>query len=117
MTASRARQLRSRQTDAERKLWFLLRDRRLNGVKFRRQVPIGNYIVDFVCQEAKLIVEVDGSQHAEQVTYDSARTEWLGSVGYRVLRVWNNDLTENEEGVLTAILNELTGSNPNAQAH
>ncbi|HEX5599963.1 MAG TPA: endonuclease domain-containing protein [Hyphomicrobiaceae bacterium] len=114
MTTTRARQLRARQTDVERKLWFLLRDRRLNGAKFRRQVPIGNYFVDFVCQEAKLIVEVDGSQHSDQVAYDCARTEWLRSVGYRVLRIWNNDLTENEEGVLTAILNEL---DPNAQAH
>ena len=114
MTTSRARQLRARQTEAERKLWFLLRDRRLNGAKFRRQVPIGNYIVDFVCQEAKLIVELDGGQHADQVAYDTARTEWLAGVGYRVLRIWNNDLTENEEGVLTAIYNELE---PNAQAH
>jgi len=95
-------------------MWFLLRDRRLNGAKFRRQVPIGNYIVDFVCQEAKLIVEHDGGQHADQVAYDTARSEWLAAVGYRVLRFWNNDLTENEEGVLTAILNEL---DPNAQAH
>jgi adenine-specific DNA-methyltransferase len=92
----------------------LLRDRRLNGAKFRRQVPIGNYIVDFVCQEAKLVVELDGGQHADQVAYDTARTEWLVSVGYRVLRFWNTDLTENEEGVLTAIYNELES---NAQAH
>jgi very-short-patch-repair endonuclease len=70
--------------------------------------------VDFVSFEQRLIVEVDGSQHADQTTYDTARTEWLDSVGYRVLRIWNNDLTENEEGVLTAILNEL---DPNAQAH
>jgi very-short-patch-repair endonuclease len=114
VTTSRARQLRTRQTDAERKLWFLLRDRRLNGAKFRRQVPIGNYIVDFLCQESKLIVELDGGQHADQVAYDTARTEWLVSVGYRVLRCWNNELTENEEGVLTAIYNELES---NAQAH
>ena len=114
MTTTRARQLRARQTEAERLLWLLLRDRRLNGAKFRRQVPIGNYIVDFVCQEAKLIVELDGGQHADQVAYDAARSEWLAGVGYRVLRFWNNDLTENEEGVLTAILNEL---DPNAQAH
>jgi len=114
VTTSRARQLRVRQTEAERLLWFLLRDRRLNGAKFRRQVPIGNYIVDFVCQEAKLIVELDGGQHADQVEYDTARSKWLAGVGYRVLRFWNNDLTENEEGVLTAIFNEL---NPNAQAH
>ena len=114
MTTSRARQLRARQTDAERKLWFLLRDRRLNSAKFRRQVAIGNYIVDFICQEAKLIVELDGGQHADQVAYDTARTNWLEGVGYRVLRIWNNDLNGNEEGVLTAIFNEL---DQNAQAH
>src|SRR5688572_23598202 len=114
MTTSRARQLRARQTEAERLLWYLLRDRRLNGAKFRRQVPIGNYIVDFVCQEAKLVVELDGGQHTEQVAYDTARTEWLVSVGYRVLRIWNNELFENEDGVLTAIYNELES---NAQAH
>jgi very-short-patch-repair endonuclease len=114
MTTSRARQLRARQTEAERRLWFLLRDRRLNGAKFRRQVPIGNYIVDFVCQEAKLVVELDGGQHADQVAYDTARSEWLGGVGYRVLRIWNNEIFENEEGVLTAIYNELSS---HAQAH
>ena len=114
MTTSRARQLRARQTEAERRLWFLLRDRRLNGAKLRRQVPIGNYIVDFVCQEAKLIVELDGGQHAEQIVYDAARTKWLAEVGYRVLRIWNTELFENEEGVLTAIFNEL---DPHAQAH
>jgi adenine-specific DNA-methyltransferase len=114
VTPSRARQLRARQTEAERKLWYLLRDRRLNGAKFRRQVPIGNYIVDFVCQEAKLVVELDGGQHTEQVAYDTARSEWLATVGYRVLRFWNTDLTENEEGVLTATVNEL---DPHAQAH
>jgi very-short-patch-repair endonuclease len=79
-------------------------------------VPIGSYIVDFVCQEAKLIVELDGGQHADQVAYDIARSEWLAAVGYRVLRFWNNDLTENEEGVQSAILNELESS-PHAQAH
>jgi very-short-patch-repair endonuclease len=114
VTTSRARQLRARQTEAERKLWFLLRDRRLNGAKFRRQVPIGKYIADFVCQEAKLVVELAGGQHTDQIAYDTARTEWLAGVGYRVPRIWNNDLTENEEGVLTAILNEL---DPNAEAH
>ena len=114
MTGTRARRLRVQQTDAERRLWFLLRDRRLNGAKFRRQVPIGNYIVDFVCQDAKLVVELDGSQHADQTSYDATRTDWLKSVGYCVLRFWNNDLTQDEAGVLTKILDEL---NPHAQAH
>ena len=75
---------------------------------------MGPYILDFVCQEAKLIVELDGSQHSEQVGYDTKRSDWLATQGYRILRFWNNDLTQNEAGVLTQILNEL---NPNAQAH
>jgi very-short-patch-repair endonuclease len=114
VTKENARRLRVQQTDAERRLWFLLRDRRLNGAKFRRQVPLGAFVLDFVCQEAKLIIELDGSQHANQTAYDTARTDWLATQGYRVLRFWNNDLTQNEAGVLTQILNEL---NPNAQAH
>jgi len=115
--ASRARQLRASQTDAERLLWLRLRDRRLNGAKFRRQVPIGPYIVDFVCQDAKLVIELDGGQHGDQVNYDANRSAWLAAHGYRVVRFWNNELLENEQGVLTTILNELTGSKPNAQAH
>jgi very-short-patch-repair endonuclease len=117
VTATRARQLRASQTEVERLLWLRLRDRRLNGAKFRRQVPFGPYIVDFVCMEAKLVIELDGGQHGEQSTYDGARTDFLKSQGYRVLRFWNNELLENEQGVLTTILNELTESNPNAQAH
>ena len=117
MTNPRARQLRASQTDAERLLWLRLRDRRLNGAKFRRQVPLGPYIVDFVCMESKLVVELDGGQHGEQVSYDAARTEFLKTQGFRVLRFWNNELLENEQGVLTTIVNELTGSTPHAQAH
>jgi very-short-patch-repair endonuclease len=105
------------QTDAERRLWLQLRDRRLNGAKFRRQVAFGPYIVDFVCMEAKLVIELDGGQHGEQVAHDQARTDFLKSQGYRVLRFWNNELLENQPGVLTMIANELTGSTPNAQAH
>jgi very-short-patch-repair endonuclease len=105
------------QTDVERLLWLRLRDRRLNGAKFRRQVPFGPYILDFVCMESKLVIELDGGQHAEQGTYDDARTEFLRTQGYRVLRFWNNELLENEQGVLAAIVNELTGSTQNAQAH
>jgi very-short-patch-repair endonuclease len=114
---SHARQLRAKQTDAERLLWLRLRDRRLNGAKFRRQVPMGSYILDFVCMESKLVIELDGGQHAEQAHYDAVRTDFLKSQGYRVLRFWNNELLENEQGVLTTIVNELTGSNPHAQAH
>ncbi|HNB26135.1 MAG TPA: DUF559 domain-containing protein [Alphaproteobacteria bacterium] len=117
MKNSRARQLRATQTDVERLLWLRLRDRRLNGAKFRRQVPLGPYIVDFVCMDSRLVIELDGSQHADQTSYDAARTDFLKSQGYRVLRFWNNELLENEQGVLTTIVNELTGSTSHAQAH
>ena len=117
MKSSRARQLRANQTDVEHLLWLRLRDRRLHGAKFRRQVPFGPYILDFFCMESKLVIELDGGQHDKQTTYDDARTEFLRTQGYRVLRFWNNELLENEQGVLTTILNELTGSTSNAQAH
>ncbi len=78
-------------TDAERKLWSKLRDRRLEG-KFRRQFPIGPYVVDFVCLSHKLVIELDGGQHAEQLDYDNQRTEYLEHFGFRVLRFWNTDV-------------------------
>jgi very-short-patch-repair endonuclease len=82
-------------TDAERKLWQALRKRQLLGMKFRRQVPIGRYFVDFVCFEKKLVIEVDGSQHKELFEYDGKRTAWLNSRGFKVLRLWNNDVLNN----------------------
>jgi very-short-patch-repair endonuclease len=100
---SYARQLRRDQTDAERVLWFCLRDRRLNGLKFKRQVPIDKYIVDFCCAEARLIVELDGGQHA--IRDETNRTAILEAMGYLVLRFWNNDVLQNTEGVLEEILN------------
>src|ERR1700677_613096 len=100
---SRARTMRGMPTDAELRLWRLLRDRRLNGVKFRRQVPLGPYIVDFLCVKAKLIVEADGSQHAESLR-DTIRDAYLASQGWKVLRFWNNEVAENREGVLETIL-------------
>ena len=96
----RAVRLRRDQTDAERRLWFSLRDRRLVAAKFRRQVPIGPFVVDFLCADARLIVEVDGGQHAEE---DPARQRWLEQSGYRVLRFWNNEISHNLEGVLQSI--------------
>jgi len=101
-----ARRLRYHQTDGERKLWARLRDRRLNGLKFRRQVPCGPYIVDFLCEAARLVVELDGSQHAESknVVADNARTQQLNSLGYKVMRVWNVDLKANMDGVLDQIV-------------
>jgi very-short-patch-repair endonuclease len=99
----KARLLRKNSTDAEKRFWSQLRNRRLNGWKFRRQFPIGQYIVDFECYELKLIVEVDGGQHAEQEFYDIRRTEYLQSKGYRVVRFWNNEVLGNLEGVLETL--------------
>ena len=106
----RARKLRRSMTSAERMLWHELRDRRLCGAKFKRQRPIGNYIVDFVCDEAKLIIEIDGGQHGFDATKadDFVRTRWLEARGFRVIRFWNPDVLENIEGVLNAISEELT---------
>jgi len=110
-TLERAKSLRHALTDQEKKLWGALRDRRLGGFKFRKQQPIGPFIADFVCQEKRLIVEVDGSHHAESQT-DAARDAFLKGKGYRVLRVWNNDVTGNLSGVLTAILAALSDPHP-----
>jgi very-short-patch-repair endonuclease len=95
-----ARTMRREQTDAERKLWFLLRDRRLAGAKFRRQAPVGGYIADFVCLRFKLIVEADGGQHVES-SRDAERDQWLASEGYVVVRYSNIDILKNSDGVLT----------------
>lgn len=104
MPNSFVKSLRTSMTDAEARLWFLLRDRRLQGFKFRRQMSIGAYVADFVCLQARLIVELDGGQHAEQTDKDKARDEWLKSQGFAVLRFWNNDVQANTGGVLQAIL-------------
>jgi very-short-patch-repair endonuclease len=96
-----ASRLRRDQTDVEQKLWLAVRNRRLANAKFRRQATIGRYIVDFLCIEAKLIVELDGGQHSEEA--DAERTRFLEAQGYRVLRFWNNDVIENFDGVLAAI--------------
>jgi very-short-patch-repair endonuclease len=102
----RARTLRTRMTDAERKLWFALRDRRFSGFKFRRQVPINRFIADFICFEARLVVEVDGGQHADSVR-DQQRDRWFAANGFRVVRFWNNEVLSNLEGVLTVLLAKL----------
>ena len=101
-----ARALRKNLTPHERRLWHLLRDRRLGNHKFRRQLPVGCYIVDFACWRARLVVELDGGQHSERAAYDRERTAWLTRHGWRVLRFWNNEL-ENMEGVLMVILAAL----------
>jgi very-short-patch-repair endonuclease len=100
------RKLRGDQTDAERRLWFALRDRRWGGFKFVRQEAIGSCIVDFVCRDRSLIVEVDGGQHSESQS-DVRRDAFLTGEGYRVLRFWNNDVLTNREGVLLTILDAL----------
>ena len=106
----RSRALRRQATDAERLLWSHLRGRSLLGRKFRRQVPIGPYIVDFLCIQDRLIVEADGGQHAGQGPYDSRRTAELQARGYRVLRFWNNDILAEPDAVLEEIRRVLEGS-------
>ncbi len=98
-----AKVLRSNQTDAERRLWYHLRAHRFMGFKFKRQKPMGRYIVDFVCLEHRLIIELDGGQHTEQAVYDQHRDAWLRSQGYSVLRFWNNDVMQQLESVLEQI--------------
>jgi very-short-patch-repair endonuclease len=100
---ARVRELRRTATPAEEKLWAEVRDRRLGGFKFRFQTWVGPFIADFLCKQARLIVEVDGSQHADQVAEDAARSAWLDRNGYRVLRVWNNEVLQDIEPVLAAI--------------
>ena len=95
---ARARQLRKSLTDAERVLWNILRNRQVLGYRFRRQAPIGPYIVDFVCFENRLVIEVDGGQHVEQADYDADRTGWLEGAGYRVIRFWNSQVLEETAG-------------------
>lgn len=99
----KAKQLRQQLTQAEQLLWSKLRHRQLLGLKFRRQVPIGSYIVDFYCYERCLVVELDGSHHLDQVEYDHIRTQFLNALGLTVLRFWNNDVLTNIEGVLQQI--------------
>ena len=94
-------------TDAEHRLWYRLRAGRLEGWKFRRQVPIGCYVADFLCEQARLVVEVDGGQHADREQHDAQRTEALRACGYRVIRFWNSDVLGNLEGVLETIVTAL----------
>ena len=102
-----AKVLRKNMTDAERILWQHLRAGRLFGFKFKRQQPFGRYIVDFVCFDAKLIIELDGGQHQDAAVQDAARDNWLKAQGFSVLRFWNNDFLQNQTGYLERILAEL----------
>jgi very-short-patch-repair endonuclease len=107
-----ARRLPANQTGAEMMLWRELRKLDTRGTHFRRQVPIGPYVADFTCLASHLVIELDGSQHADEPnkSNDDTRTRWLESEGYRVLRFWNNDLTENLDSVLETIYAALYGS-------
>jgi very-short-patch-repair endonuclease len=105
----RARALRRDDTQAEARLWNALRARRLGGWRWKRQVPWGPYFLDFLCHEAGLVVEVDGSQHNEQIAYDARRTAFLERSRLRVLRFWNWDVLTNRDGVCSAILQACGG--------
>jgi very-short-patch-repair endonuclease len=114
---SRARELRNEATDTEQALWLRLRRSQLSGLKFSRQLPIAGYVCDFVCRSHKLIVELDGSQHHDQVAYDTGRTAELETFGYRVIRFWNSDVFGNIEGVLQAILEAANNRERGAPPH
>jgi len=103
----RVKLLRSNATDAEILIWYHLRNRRLRSFKFRRQVAVGRYIVDFVCPAKRLIIEVDGGQHTASALYDQRRTEFLNRQGYRVVRYWNHDVLSRTEEVLEDLLRQL----------
>ena len=105
--ARRARSLRQNMTEAESRVWQILRLRQMNGYKFRRQAPIGRYIADFACHEARLIVEIDGGQHDPSSPREAERSRFLHNEGYRVLRFWNNEVLANLDGVHQTIAHEL----------
>jgi len=104
----RAKKLRNDLTEAEKHLWYILKSKQLRSSKFRRQAPIGKYIVDFVCFSKKLVIEIDGGQHATLTKdYDKIRDNWLRGQGFTVLRFWNNEVLKNREGVVEEILKYL----------
>jgi very-short-patch-repair endonuclease len=109
-----AKALRRQMTDAEKRLWRHLRNRSLGGFKFRRQCPLGPYIVDFICVEKNLVIEVDGGQHAGNEAQDAERSADLDKMGYRVVRFWNNQVLQETEAVLNAIFAILTNEKQNS---
>src|SRR5438105_9625679 len=104
----RAQQLRREMSKTEWRLWYRLRSRQLMGRKFRRQVPIGPYFADFACLDARLVVEVDGEHHGDQLVYDARRDHLLGEMGFRVLRFWVTEVDETIEGVVEVIFDALS---------
>ncbi|WP_247594576.1 DUF559 domain-containing protein [Sphingopyxis sp. PAMC25046] len=116
MLLDRARQMRSNPTDAERRLWSILRAGRLEGLRWRRQEIIDDrYIADFICFEHRLIVEADGGQHGENA-YDAERDAYLTAQGFRILRFWNNDILANSDGVVASILDAIDSSSAQMRA-
>ena len=109
-----AKGMRHQPTNAETLIWTALRGARLQGFKFKRQQPIGTYIVDFVCFEHSLIIEIDGGQHGDEVSKDRERSNWLRRQGFRVLRFWNNEVMERKDDVLESIIRALR-ENPSPQ--
>jgi very-short-patch-repair endonuclease len=107
----RSRELRTHSTPAEQAIWRFIRNRQVAQTRFNRQVPIGPYICDFVARSAKVIIELDGGQHAVRTSVDASRTEFLENRGYRVLRFWNNDVLDNLDGVL-AVIEEAVSNMP-----
>lgn len=107
-----ARHMRREPTDAERKFWLAVRGRQFGGYKFKRQYPVGPYIADFVCLEQKLIIELDGGQHAQQADYDAERTAYLQTHGFRVLRYWNDDFLRMPDVILEDVLHALSAPSP-----
>jgi very-short-patch-repair endonuclease len=106
---TKARNLRKEQTEQEKIMWSILRNRKFYGLRFKRQVPLGSYIVDFCCNEKKIVIEIDGGQHNEpsNISYDKQRTEFLETEGYKVIRFWNNDVSNNLEGIYQKLQKEI----------
>ena len=113
-TLAKARRLRADMTEAEKRMWYLLRRGQFGGLKFRRQVPIGPYIIDFACLSERLVIELDGGQHDANAEEDARRTAWLEAQGYRVLRFWNNEVFENLDGRPACHQSRLRGSGADA---
>ena len=107
-----ARQLRKNMTDTERFVWKRIRYRQLGGYRFRRQVPVGPYIADFVCFEAKVVLELDGGQHATQLLSDTERTHWFEGQGFVVVRFWNNEAIENWDTIADYLVGVLQARTP-----
>lgn len=109
LNKEKARYLRNNQTPQERKIWTIIRNRQFFGYRFLRQYCIGSYIVDFICREKKIIIEIDGGQHnqSSDIEYDIQRTEYLNSKGYKVIRFWNNDIDKNLDGVYKRLKQEF----------